>query len=83
MMGSFVHFQHFGFYMLKFILKTIDLSQVFTDSQHLVDFSPVSFQHTQNNEFYTNYYHIRVSGYFVILLGFVNIWVRHFLLVKS
>ena len=40
-MGSFVHFQHFGFYMLKFILKNIDLSQVFTDSQHLVDFSPV------------------------------------------
>ena len=43
--------------MLKFVVKTANLSLVFTENQHLTEFSQireVSFQHTKREDFYTH-----------------------------
>ena len=44
---------HFSFYTTKFVVKTVNLSLVFTENQHLVEFSPimkVSSQHTKRTK---------------------------------
>ena len=54
--------------MLKFVIKTVNLSLVFTGNQHLVEFSPimkVSFQLMKREDFYTHYF-IGVLAYVVI-----------------
>ena len=51
--------------MPKFVVKTVNLSLVFTENQLLVGFSPimkVSFQRTKKDNFYRHYF-IRVLPY--------------------
>ena len=64
---------HFHFRMSKFVVKMVNLSQVFTENQHLKEFSPimkVSFQRTKREDFYTHYF-IGVLAYVVISRHFI------------
>ena len=57
-----------SFLDVKFSVKTVNLSLVFTENQHLVEFSPmmkVLFQCTKRGDFYTHYF-IGVLAYVVI-----------------
>ena len=59
--------------MLKIVVKTINLSLLLTENQHLVEFSPiikVSFQRTKREDFYT-YYFIGILAYVVISRHFI------------
>ena len=59
--------------MLKIVVKTINLSLLLTENQHLVEFSPiikVSFQRTKREDFYTHYF-IGILAYVVISRHFI------------
>ena len=59
--------------MSKFVVKTVNLSLVFTENQHLVVFSPIMkipFQRTKREDFYTHYL-IGVLAYVVISRHFI------------
>ena len=59
--------------MSKFILKTVKLSLVFTESQHLAEFSPImkiSFQRTKRGDFHIHYFtggltYVAISRHFI------------------
>ena len=59
--------------MLKFVVRTVNLSLVFTENQHLVEFSPIInflFQVTKGEDFYTHYF-IGVLAYVVTSRYFI------------
>ena len=64
----------FFFKMTKVVVRMINLSLVFTESQHLLKFSPImkaSFQYTKKEDFYTHY-NIKVSAFVLILKHFIQ-----------
>ena len=59
--------------MLMFVIKTVNLSLVFTESQHLVEFLPIMkayFHRTTKVDFIT-YYFVGILAYVVISRRFI------------
>ena len=59
--------------MSKFVVKTVNLSLVFTENKHLVKFSSIMkvlFQCTKRRDFYTHQFK-EVLAYVVILIHFI------------
>ena len=67
---------HFRFWTSKFVVKTLNLSPVFIENQHLVVFSQIMkvlFQRTKRKEFYTHYFidslaYVGISTHFILKL---------------
>ena len=59
---------HFCFQTSQFVVKTVNLSLVFPENQHLLEFSPIMkvlFQRTKRGNFYTHYF-IEVFRHFIL-----------------